>query len=168
MEKKLILLGLLRDHEMHGYQLNEMLGHNAGLSIRLTKPNAYKLLHKMERDGWVTYREEQEGNRPSRRVFSITEAGEEAFQKILRESLAAYGAPEFPSAVGLNYLELLAVEEAVELLLQRRRKIVLHFEAMDAVPEEMREIHPGIEYLWRFYESEIKWLDKTITGLGKS
>ena len=35
MEKQLLLLGVLRDHEVHGYQLNEILGSSAGLPIRL-------------------------------------------------------------------------------------------------------------------------------------
>ena len=34
----------------------------------------------MEQDGWVTFREEQEGNRPPRRVYKITPEGATAFQ----------------------------------------------------------------------------------------
>ena len=44
MEKKLLLLGYLLSHSMHGYQLNQVLQHSAGLPITLTKSNAYKLL----------------------------------------------------------------------------------------------------------------------------
>jgi DNA-binding PadR family transcriptional regulator len=168
VEKRLILLGLLRDHEMHGYQLNEMLGNSAGLSIKLTRSNAYKLLNKMEQDGWVTYREEREGNRPARRVYSISEDGEEAFQRLLRENLAAYAVPEFPGAVGINFLDLLPAAEAAELLLQRREKVMVHFEELDAISEEMREMHPGIAYLWRFFQNEIEWLDQIFAKLSQS
>jgi DNA-binding PadR family transcriptional regulator len=168
MEKKLLLLGTLRSHEMHGYQLNEMLAQSVGLPIRLTKPNAYKLLNKMEQDGWVTYRKEQEGNRPPRRVYMITEEGEIAFQQMLRDNLAAYAIPEFPGAVGFNFLELLPAGEAAALLKQRREIVAAHFEEMNVVPVEMREKHPGIEYLFRFYQSEIEWLDETIAQLSDS
>ena len=116
MEKKLLLLSLLRDHEMHGYQLSEMLGQRVGIPINLTKSNAYKLLNKMEQDSWITYREEQEGNRPPRRVYTITDDGEAVFQQMLRESLATYIAPEFPSTVAFNFLGLLPTDEAVALL----------------------------------------------------
>jgi len=64
MEKKLLLLGLLLSHGMHGYQLNENLQHNPGTPNTLKKSNAYKLLNDMEKDGWVTHIQEQEGNRP--------------------------------------------------------------------------------------------------------
>ena len=43
MEKKLLLLGLLRSQEMHGYQINDVLAQGAGMSIVLSKANAYKL-----------------------------------------------------------------------------------------------------------------------------
>ena len=162
MEKKLLLLGLLRDQEMHGYQLNEMLGQGSGIPIKLSKPNAYRLLSQLEQDGWVVYREEQEGNRPPRRVYAITEEGEKAFQRMLRDNLAAYSQPEFPSSVALNYLELLPMHEAAALLRQRREKVALRFKEMDGVPVEVREKYPGIEYLFRFYRFELEWLDEMI------
>jgi len=168
MEKKLLLLGVLRDHEMHGYQLNEMLGQSVGLPIKLTKPNAYKLLNKMEQDGWVTYRKEQEGNRPPRRVYTITDKGEIAFYQMLRDSLAAYAAPEFPSTAVFNFLDLLPSAEAVALLQERREKVVAHFKKVAEMDAEMREMHLGIEYLFRFYRIELEWLDEVMVQLSNS
>lgn len=168
MEKKLLLLGTLRSHEMHGYQLNEMLRQSVGLPIKLTKPNAYKLLNKMEQDGWITYREEREGNRPSRRVYKITEEGEIVFQEILRDSLAAYSIPEFPSTVGFNFLDLLPRDEAMILLQQRRGKVISLYDEMNEIPVEIREAHLSVEYLYRFYQTEIAWLDEVIGRLGEA
>lgn len=58
----------------------------------------------MEEDGWVTSFEEQEGNRPQRQVYKVTEAGEAAFYDLLRDNLAAPPSPEFPGVVGLDFL----------------------------------------------------------------
>jgi len=168
MEKKLLLLSLLRDHEMHGYQLSEVLGEHVGIPIRLTKSNAYKLLKKLEQDGWISYREEQEGNRPPRRVYQITPAGEAAFQQMLRESIADYADPEFPSAVAFNYLALLPPEEARRLLEQRREKVVAHLESVAGIPDEVRAAHLSVAYLQRFYQAEIEWLDELIAQLRKT
>ena len=168
MEKKLLLLGALRAHEMHGYQLNEMLGQSVGLPIKLTKPNAYKLLNSMAQDGWIRDRTEQEGNRPPRRVYAITDKGEAAFQQMLHDSLAAYSVPEFPSAVSFNFLELLPAAEAITLMQQRRKLIVSHYEEMDEMPADIREAHLGAEYLYRFYRTEIEWLDEVIAQLSES
>lgn len=168
MEKKLLLLGTLRSHEMHGYQFNEMLSQSVGIPIKLTKSNAYKLLSKMEQDGWITYREEQVGNRPPRRVYKITEKGEVVFQNMLRDSLSAYSGPEFPTTVGFNFLELLPTDETVALLQQRREKVISLHDEMAEIPIEMREAHMSIEYLYRFYQTEIEWLDEVIARLNES
>lgn len=168
MEKKLLLLSLLRDHEMHGYQLSEMLGPRVGIPINLTKSNAYKLLNIMEQDGWVTHHEEQEGNRPPRRVYTITDDGETAFQQMLRDSLAGYVSPEFPSAVAFNFLGLLPTDEAVTLLQRRRERVLAYFNEVTEIPTEMREMHLGVGYLARFYQTEIAWLDEVIAQLNES
>ncbi|MGD8597706.1 MAG: helix-turn-helix transcriptional regulator, partial [Anaerolineae bacterium] len=76
MERELLLLGLLRSQDMHGYQLHEAIDSHLGMGVQLTKPTAYRLLSNMADDGWVTFREEQEGNRPPRRVYAITPKGE--------------------------------------------------------------------------------------------
>ena len=73
----------------------------------------------MEKDGWVTHIQEQEGNRPQRRVYSVTEDGEAAFYRLLRENLSTHPSPEFPGVVGLDFLYMLPSEEAVSLLEKR-------------------------------------------------
>ena len=115
MEKRLLLLGLLLSHGMHGYQLNEVLQHNPGIPIALKKSNAYKLLNDMETDGWVTHQKEQAGNRPPRRVYSVTKEGEAAFYRLLRKNLSTNPTPEFPGAVGLDFVYALPAEEVVAL-----------------------------------------------------
>jgi DNA-binding PadR family transcriptional regulator len=168
MEKKLLLLGILRGHDMHGYQMNEMLAQDAGIGMTLKKANAYKLLNKMAVDGWITYREEQEGNRPLRRVYTIAPAGEAAFQRLLRESLRAYAAPQMPSVIAYNYLDELPVEEALALLGERRQLVSDRFQQLEAAPEEMRQAHLGMVYLYRFYTAELAWLDEMIARLNPS
>ena len=74
-ERELLLLGLLRKREMHGYQLSEFMETHVGIFFDLKKATAYNLLGKMEGKGWVRSREEQEGKRPPRRVFAITLPG---------------------------------------------------------------------------------------------
>lgn len=163
MEKRLLILGVLRNQEMHGYQLSEHLDHKVGMVIALKKSNAYKLLGKMEEEGWVTHHEEREGNRPPRRVYAITPEGEAAFQRMLRESLAAYPSPEFPSVVALNYLDALPADDVIALLGKRREKIKMRLSEIDAIPVKVRSMHLGIAYLHRFYSAELEWLDE-VTG----
>jgi DNA-binding PadR family transcriptional regulator len=165
MEKKLLLLGLLLSHDMHGYQLNEMLQHNPGMSITLKKSNAYKLLNDMETDGWITHQEEQEGNRPPRRVYTVTKEGEAAFYRLLRENLSTCPTPEFPGVVGLDFVYALPSEEVITLLKQRHQAIEAKFQQLDGVTEEIRQSHLAVEYLHHYYATEIQWLVEVINRL---
>jgi len=165
MEKKLLLLGMLLSHGMHGYQLNEMLRHNPGTPISLKKSNAYKLLNDMEEDGWVTHTQEQEGNRPQRRVYSVTKDGKAAFYRLLRENLSSHPSPEFPGVVGLDFLYLLPAKEAVVLLETRLEFVREKFEELDNVEIKIRQSHLASEYLHQFYAHEIEWLTEIIKRL---
>ena len=165
MEKKLLLLGYLLSHSMHGYQLSQMLQHSPGLPVTLTKSNAYRLLGSMESDGWVTHQEEQEGNRPSRRVYTVTDEGRAAFYCLLRENLSACPTPEFPAAVGFDFVHTLPPEQAVALLKERYQAVKDRFEQLDAVSEEILKSHLTIEYLRRYYGSELEWLTEIMDRL---
>jgi len=165
MEKKLLLLGLLLSHDMHGYQINEILQQNPGTPISLKKSNAYRLLGDMEQEGWVTYEVEQEGNRPQRRVYSVTEDGEKAFYRLLRKNLSAHASPEFPSCVGLDFIYKLPLEETVSLLENRLKLVKEKFQQLDDISEEIRETHLAIDYLHQYYAKEIEWLGDVIHRL---
>ena len=165
MENRLLLLGLLLSHGMHGYQLNKVLRQNPSTPISLKKSNAYKLLNDMEKDGWVTHVQEQEGNRPQRRVYTVTEDGEAAFNRLLRENLSTHPSPEFPGVVGLDFIYMLPAEEAVSLLEKRRQAVDAKFQQLDGISLEIRHSHLATDYLHQYYAKEIKWITETIDRL---
>jgi len=119
-ERKLLLLGLLRQTDMHGYQLNAHLG--ATMPVTLKKSTAYNLLEVMEKDGWVSHRKERTGRRV-RKIYSLTRNGEAAFMELLRRQLAAFTPAEHPGMVSLGFLDALPAGEAGERLKTRRAKI---------------------------------------------
>lgn len=165
MEKKLLILGLLLSHGMHGYQLNDMLENNPGTPISLKKSNSYKLLGDMEKDGWISHTEEQEGNRPPRRVYHLTEEGEAAFYRMLRENLASHPSPEFPGLVGLDFLYLLPAEEAADLIETRLDFVKEKFQQLDDISSEIRSSHLATDYLHQYYAHQMEWLTNVISRL---
>ncbi|MBL8155487.1 MAG: helix-turn-helix transcriptional regulator, partial [Anaerolineae bacterium] len=64
MDRELLLLGLLRREDMHGYQLHEFINQNMASCIDLKKPTAYYLLDRMAESGWISASAVQEGSRP--------------------------------------------------------------------------------------------------------
>ncbi len=64
MDRKLLLLGLLRMQDMHGYQINDFIDAFLAVCVDVKKPTAYYLLNKMHADGWIAV-EEQAGGQPA-------------------------------------------------------------------------------------------------------
>jgi DNA-binding PadR family transcriptional regulator len=162
MERELLLLGLLRSQDMHGYLLHEAIDSHLGTGVRLARPTAYRLLGRMASDGWVTYREEQEGNRPPRRVYAITPRGEAAFQRLLRENLANYRPAELTCQIGLAFLDALPSHEIVTLLRARRDGIEDLLDSSRSQGEHPGSLNLVLEHEVHLLAAELAWLDTVI------
>ena len=165
MEKQLLLIGLLRQHEMYGYQINDLIDAHLGSSINLTKPTAYRLLHNMAEQGWVSFREEKVGKRPTRRVYAITENGEAQFQDMLKSYLSHYEEVEQSNAVCMGFLDTLPPEEVIPLLEKRRTTV----ERLIAEKKSDLEYHEAfqltIDHQIRHLQTDLEWLSDVIAHL---
>jgi len=164
-ERELLLLGLLRRREMHGYQLSEFLETHLGMFFDLKKATAYNLLGKMEKVGWVTSREEKEGRRPVRRVFSITPEGESIFQDLLRRVLPQYEYPAFAANVPILFLDALPPGEKRDLLKERRGEVEDRLTALETHMDHVA--HPLLDHRRRILQAELDWLGVLIEGAEK-
>ena len=162
MERELLLLGLLRNAEMHGYQLNAFIDSHLDLMVHLKRPTAYRLLDKMADRGWITYHEEREGNRPPRRVFAITPEGEKAFQRLLRTSLTRFEPLISPGNIGLLFLQTLPPAEAVALLQARRAQVEDTLEQVQAQKAHHESASLLLLHQIRHLQAELEWLDEVI------
>jgi DNA-binding PadR family transcriptional regulator len=117
-ENELLVLGLLRLQDQHGYRINEFIDTNLGRLTTMKRPTAYATLDRLHRQGCVAVRAEQVGNRAPRKVYAITPAGEERFRALLRANLAA--APlNSTTEVGLLFLDGLPHDDVVACLAAR-------------------------------------------------
>lgn len=165
MEAKLLLLGLLREQEMHGYQLYEFIERDLAICTDLKKPTAYYLLNKMAEDGWVNEAQLQEGNRPPRRVYSLTEKGEAEYQRMLRSNLSSCTPTHFPGDAGLAFLDSLERREAISLLEQRQAALLEVLTALQGVPKHTGSLQFVIEHHIHHLGSEMEWLDELLAHL---
>jgi DNA-binding PadR family transcriptional regulator len=165
MDRKLLLLGMLRNTEMHGYQINEIVDIHLGSSMHITRPTAYRLLNQMAEDGWILFRDEQQGNRPQRRVYRITAQGEVEFQKILRQCLANYEPPEYRSAVCLAFMDLIPGEEAVQLLSQRRKVIEETLDKLSASDMHHGSFQLVVDHQICHLKAELEWFNQVLDSM---
>jgi len=165
-DKKLLLLGILSEHSIHGYQLNELLKSPA-TPIRIGKANAYQLLAKLENSGFVIGQEERIDNYPPRTVYSITDAGLSEFSRLLQERLAENQPTEYPDGVSLNFIATLQPELAVSLLEQRAVRLADRCATLAGFSDDIRASHPGLDLLVRQTELEKTFVTDLIENLKK-
>ncbi len=165
MDRQLLLLGLLRNQEMHGYQINEFIDQQMAFCVDLKRSTAYYLLDKLCREGYVSEEVERAGNRPERRVYRITHAGEAYFQRLLRHNLAAYTPPIYAEDIGVIFQHHLAPEETARLLQVRRDAIIAHRARLEALRASLPADHQAvIEHHLVHVDAELGWLDRQIAA----
>lgn len=167
--RQLLLLGLLRRESMHGYRLNEFIEHEMAICTDLKKPTAYFLLDKLQQAGWIVVSDEiQDSGRPPRRLYAITEAGEAAFQALMRDHLRELDLTRFNADVSLAFIDALPPQDSVPLLEERQAALALALAEVQAAPP-----HPGsfgfvIRQRLAHMQAEYDWLDSVIRELRAS
>ncbi len=140
-ERHLLLLGLIKAQARHGYELTDFIERNLCRVTDMKKATAYFLLDRLASTGLVSVRQEQEGNRPPRRVFSITAAGEAAFGRLLVETLGRAEAMASPVDIALMFCQHLPPGPTLDALEQRLAGV----RARLAETQQARASHLAVE-----------------------
>ncbi len=76
-----IILGLLKERPMHGYELFQLIeGGTLGEIVHLEMSQMYAFLKKLERLAFIAPDVEIQNMRPPRKIFHLTDEGHAAFQ----------------------------------------------------------------------------------------
>lgn len=88
MNVKTLCLSILYEEDASGYDIRRMCADgNFSYFIEASYGSIYPALSKLEDDGLVISRTEQQAGKPARKVYSITEGGRAAFAEQLAEPL---------------------------------------------------------------------------------
>jgi DNA-binding PadR family transcriptional regulator len=122
---ELAILSLLAEQPRHGYELEnaiETRGMRDWTEIGFS--SIYYILKKLEGQGWIQSRLEQgTGRGPARRVFTVTQAGMQAWQEGNRAALSEPQNCHSSFQLGLAYLPSLPPQEARSALGQYRQRL---------------------------------------------
>lgn len=88
----MLILRLLEEKEMYGYEMIEALEKRSDNTFTLKAGTLYPLLHSLEQSGWVTSREAEAENGRMRKYYSITQSGMNALSEKRSEWEAFSGA----------------------------------------------------------------------------
>ena len=122
----------------------------------------------MAEAGLVQTFSEQEGNRPPRQVYAITEAGEAHFQRLLRRNLARYESRDSGDDIGVSYLLELPRADAAELLAQKQaqiRGLLTRIKTVEAHVSPADAIHLTLKRAIMQFQADLDWLEQVQTWL---
>jgi DNA-binding PadR family transcriptional regulator len=171
----LVLLSLLAERPMHGYQANLELERRqvrdwAGVS----RPQVYYSLEKLERLGLLRVSKDSEpAAGPERSVFGVTASGRAALADALEHEdwTTQRERPRFLTWLALSWqAQPGVVRKQVE---RRRRFLAAEVKREEATLRDvLREVgHPHHEAVWMLtlvieqFRSELRWLEKVAEGL---
>jgi len=140
----LMVLGLLSEKPMHGYQLKRVLEENhADLWSEVSTGHLYYTLKKLKKSKYVDEKTTRTGNRPPRHVYTLTNEGKKALKTGLDELDVHSQRLFFSLDIVIAFARALLLPPGkLELLIGKRK---------GAVEEEMEEIKGA-------------WRDKVVAG----
>lgn len=81
----LVILGLLKQEDMYGYQLVQETEKQSGGAIVTQEGSLYPVLYKLLDQGFISDRRVQVGKRMTRIYYHLEPAGEEHLKQLTRE-----------------------------------------------------------------------------------
>ena len=166
----LVLLSLLAERPMHGYQANaELVRREVQDWAGISRPQVYYSLEKLARLGMLRVAaDEKEAEGPERQVYAATARGTEALRNALEREEWTTGRerPEFLTWMALSWQ---ARRGVFAQQMERRREflekeLAREKETLESVLKEVG--HPYHEAVWMVrlmiagFETELKWIGK--------
>ncbi|HAP21899.1 MAG TPA: PadR family transcriptional regulator, partial [Lachnospiraceae bacterium] len=79
-------LGMLKRESLSAYDIQKLVEYrNISKWVKISTPSIYKKVIQLEEKGLITSRMEKEGKMPEKAVYSLTDAGNEEFEKLMFE-----------------------------------------------------------------------------------
>lgn len=170
MSVRLVILGFLRERPLYGYEIKQIIEDRMGDWTSIAFGSIYFALNKMTKDGLIEkLSTEQDGSRPSRTIYQITEAGHEEFQKLLRETWFNEERQHYSLDLGLFFLKSMPKEEVLAAFEGRIKgleaglaELRRHREERMKNPYIPRLAEPIFQHSEVHLEAELIWLKSTL------
>lgn len=128
------LLVSLSERPAAGLELARRFDRSIGFFWSATHQQIYKVLRRMETDGWVVAEAVPQAGRPEKRVYSVTDTGAKALAEWIATTTARAG---FRSEIAVKmraaeYGDRAALETNLRELIADHRTRLAHYEALAA------------------------------------
>jgi DNA-binding PadR family transcriptional regulator len=162
------ILGLLTQEPMSGYDIKRFL---KGLSWLIGSPSGgslYPVLRALGQEELVTVEVVPGIDRPPRKIYSITDAGQEALHAWIEQPVAA-NAPLKAFVMRLLLADSHSPAGLIAYLRQRREQVASHHASLLATVDESTSPNLGqqlaVNYGLSLATAELAWLDNSLDRL---
>lgn len=103
---ELVLLGLLAQRDMYGYEMSQELQTRSGGKFILQESSMYPTLYRLEDKGYITVTKQQVGRRRTRMYYHLEPSGRDYLQSSVTEYLSMQeGIRGILASCGMNEVE---------------------------------------------------------------
>ncbi|MDH4223404.1 MAG: PadR family transcriptional regulator [candidate division Zixibacteria bacterium] len=167
-KNELVVLGLLSEKPMYGYQLyQEIEKREMEHWAQVNLASIYNTLNRLQKDKLIQGKGEKPGRMPERKVYHLTPRGGKKLEELVEKALNESRMPQDSSMVGVAFLHVLSRDKILVSLLKKREKLVKIIRRIEKIYEEE---HKNITFNWKFLieegishlETHIKMIEKLI------
>jgi DNA-binding PadR family transcriptional regulator len=168
------LLGLLLAGPSYGYDLARAFAPGTVLDsiMHLGASHLYGLLAALESDGLVSGRRLEQGARPPRRIFALTEAGRDFVQAWIDEPVTRPRDILIDFPLKLYFAHSQSPQRGADLLVCQRAVLLSYLDTLEREWPRAGE-DADAKFLWLLHDGRIErtksalaWLDRCATALG--
>jgi DNA-binding PadR family transcriptional regulator len=162
---RLVILGLLREKPLHGYEIKRIIEEEMGDWTSIAFGSIYFALSKLSEEGLTKMiATRREGGRPSRSIYQITALGRVEFLRLLRAVWGEVEREYYQIDVGLAFMDALPRDEVLGYLRRRvtgleegRRYLAEHQTEQLAKPDVPGVAAAVFEHSRAHLEAELAW-----------
>lgn len=162
----LVILGMLMQGQMSGYDIKKITEQTIGIFYKMSYGSLYPALKRLVKDGYVS--EEETNDSKNKKLYAVTEKGQQHFIKWLAEPLKASRREYMVKIFFYDYLD---EETRLRNLKDYQYSITRQMEQIDAVQaivsQELEQLENKDQYYYRvstmyyglkFFQMENEWL----------
>ncbi|OQY22463.1 MAG: hypothetical protein B6I35_05935 [Anaerolineaceae bacterium 4572_32.2] len=173
------ILGLLRYQPLSGYDLKKAIDTSVRHFWPADQSQIYRTLSRMAERGWVEVEVVPQEDRPNRKVYRVTEAGQEELGRWLTTPLPP-NEPRLPWLIQVFFAGQLSDEEILVLFEREAGQLRARLERYEQIPQESAEYveavgSPREAFFWMLTLeygntvnlAELEWIESVIERLGR-
>jgi DNA-binding PadR family transcriptional regulator len=133
------ILGILTFGERSGYDVKKFVDHSVAHFFSPAKSQIYSELRRLVQLGFATEREVSQTDRPDKRIYRVTPAGESALRRWLDESPLEQDSFKSPFLVKVFFGGLMDRDRLLEQVREYRARTIAELEELELLEPMLRD-----------------------------